>query len=481
MKRFSKISYAFFFMFLGGVFFLSACQNHRRTTAEKAAGPVAKQPVFISGQVYDTVKCEAHPDESYALYLPKKYTPSRSFPVLFLFDAQARGILPVRRYRPLADHFGWILVCSNNSKNGLSAPVRNQYIYHFMDDVEKRFSLDSRRIYTGGFSGGARIAAGIGLSNPGIAGTIGCAAGFPPLNKIVNKQLTYIGVVGNTDFNYREMKRLSNELEAAGWRHALLIFSGHHQWPPLPVMKQAFYLLDADAMQKGSLAKNPSEINTIKRRYDSIRQQALQKKDYLLLKRTDRQLIEFLGKLTDVSAYQKEIRQITENPVFQQQKEQQALLKKEEKKWQEIYTRALENRNSEWWKTSLHQLSMMKKKAETPAQQQMVQRLYNYLSLMSYLYAYGSLKNENTPAAAKYLMIYQFVDPNNPEVYYLQARLYAKTGQQSKILPALKKAADKGFYDFKRLRTDVNFSSFHQNKTFLNILKEVKNNPMKEM
>ncbi len=463
------------------LFSITSCQNQHGRKSKKKQAILVDTAIYNPGIIYDSVNCFRYPGESYALYLPKNYTVTKKFPVVFFFDAQARGWLPVKRYQSLADSFGFILVASNNSKNGMDAQERNRIIYNFMQDVEQRFSIDPDRIYTGGFSGGARIAAGIGLTNKDIAGTIGSAAGFPQLNHITNNRLAYVGIVGNKDFNYLEMKSLNRELEAARWHHCLLIFNGHHQWPPLQTMKKAFYFLQTDAMRRQLVPIDKTVIVSLKKSFEKQRTVAIRNKNLLLQMQTDRLLVAFLNGLTDVRVYENEIRHLLNNPVLKQQQQQQLVLKKEEQKWQQIYVRALETKDTRWWKNALGNLAHMMKSAKTPEEKHMVRRLYNYLSLMSYLYADGSLKNNQTTAAGKYLMIYQTVDPKNPEVYFLKAQRFAMTGEAKAILPFLQKAANNGFYDVKRMENNPYFAGLQQNPAFRKILLSVKENKKKTM
>ncbi len=349
----------FFPVVFAGLFFLgcaASCNTAKKKESKQEENSFSAFG-FKAGKTYDSVRCAGHPGETYALYLPREFEPGKRFPVIFFFDAQARGNLPVNRYRPLADSFGFILAASNNSKNGLSAKERNRFIYNFMADVEKRFPLDPQRIYTGGFSGGARIASGIGLSNPGIAGTIGCAAGFPQLRRIANKKLAYVGVVGNTDFNYLEMKQLAKELDAAHWRHCLLIFDGHHQWPPLQTMKTAFSFLQTDAMRHHLIPAKGPAIRSLKRNFDRERTEARHNNNLLLLWQTDKQAIAFLNGLTDVSLYQKEMGKLLKGPLLQRQQNRQAALDKEEMEQQQRYARALQTETTAWWEKALQNLA----------------------------------------------------------------------------------------------------------------------------
>jgi hypothetical protein len=460
------------------LFSFTSCQNSHGRKNKKEQNTMVDTATFQPGAVYDSVNCFRNPGESYALYLPKDYMATKKFPVVFFFDAHARGWLPVKRYKVLADSFNFILVASNESKNGQAAQKRNQIIYHFMQDVEQRFSIDPGRIYTGGFSGGARVAAGIGLSNQDIAGVIGCAAGFPKLNHITNTQLVYVGIVGNTDFNFVEMKQLNSELESAHWHHNLLIFDGHHQWPPAKTMKRAFDFLQADAMRRQLIPVDKHLLARLKADFEKERKQTVQNNNPLLQWQTDHQAVAFLNGLAPVVTYEKEMQKLLQNPMLKKQQQQQVFLKKEEQKWQQTYARAFENRDSGWWKNALGHLAGMQKSAKTSAEKQMTRRLFNYLSLMSYLYADGSLKNNQTAVAGKYLMIYEKSDPTNPEVYFLKALRYAMLGETKAILPALQKAADNGFKDVKRLEGNAYFSGLRQTPPFRKILLRVKENEL---
>jgi predicted Zn-dependent protease len=101
------------------------------------------------------------------------------------------------------------------------------------------------------------------------------------------------------------------------------------------------------------------------------------------------------------------------------------------------------------------------------------QRLLNYLSLVSYMYASGTLKNNQFKEAEKYLTIYEKVDPENPEVYFLKAVLFARTDKQELVLTQLQQAADKGFDEYERMQSSRDFQKLHSDETFEKILLQV--------
>lgn len=46
------------------------------------------------GRIVEKVTCADDATQSYALYLPSRYSPDRTWPILYAFDARARGLLP---------------------------------------------------------------------------------------------------------------------------------------------------------------------------------------------------------------------------------------------------------------------------------------------------------------------------------------------------------------------------------------------------
>jgi predicted esterase len=212
---------------------------------------------FARGSLVERVVCLKDAGQSYALYLPSSFDPARPWPALFLFDAGARGPLAVQAFRDAAETYGWILVGSNNSRNG---PARENGLaaVAVWEDVSSRLPLDGRRIYTSGFSGGARV----GSSFPrfigrAIAGTIGCGAGLASGLEPGNlKAGAYFGIAGLADFNYGEMKGLDRAFDPSGVPHRFFFFEGTHDWPDPASCSRAVAWLEIMAMKQGLRPKD---------------------------------------------------------------------------------------------------------------------------------------------------------------------------------------------------------------------------------
>lgn len=207
---------------------------------------------FIKGEIVDRVTCKKNPRQTYALYLPSDYSPEKKWPILYAFDPGARGKEPLLHFRKGAEEYHYIVVGSNNSRNGPRAP-EVQAILAVWEDTHSRFSLDERRIYVTGFSGAARVASFFPKTvGSRVEGIIACGAGLAAdvKPKEINPAV-YYGIIGMSDFNYREMTALDQALDQEDVRHWVQIFEGGHEWPEAFLCTQAIEWMEIRAMNQG--------------------------------------------------------------------------------------------------------------------------------------------------------------------------------------------------------------------------------------
>ena len=112
---------------------------------------------FPKGEIIENVACKSDNTETYCLYLPSGYTTDKKFPVIYCFDPKGLGTIPLNSMKELAEKYGYILVGSNNSRNGLSWDKTSNTVTILFSDTYNRLSIDERRVYTAGFSGGSKL------------------------------------------------------------------------------------------------------------------------------------------------------------------------------------------------------------------------------------------------------------------------------------------------------------------------------------
>ncbi len=227
--------------------------------------PVNAQNELPRGEIIDNVICKDKPDQSYVLYLPKDYSRDKEWPILFAFDPGARGKKPVELFKPAAEKYGYIVVGSNNSKNG-PYYIADQAIFAMWKDTRQRFSVDSRRIYATGFSGGARVATRFHmLTGKPCAGIIACGAGLPEdigdLGSL--KPAAWYGIVGLADFNYYELLDLDKALDHTTIIHQVDVIDAEHRWPPEEAVTRAVVWLEINAMKSNTRTKDDSLAQTL--------------------------------------------------------------------------------------------------------------------------------------------------------------------------------------------------------------------------
>lgn len=440
-------------------------ENSSRQTSVTAPQPVAqfKDTSISKGVVHPKISCIKDTVQNYALYLPASCTADKVFPVIYFFDSHAEGLLPVQKYQSLAEKYGYIIAGSNNSRNGLPWETTQEVIKTFFIDVQQKFSVDLKRIYAGGFSGGARVAGSAAIFNDGIAGVIGCGAGFPPLNQSEKVKFDYVGIAGNADFNLVEMKNLDRTLETSASAHQLIIFDGKHEWPPVEVMEEAFQFFEISAMKNGTAEKKDSLIHAYLLLQEKKIKQLRSKNRVVALWDLYRKLSVNLYDLTDVSEFKSELISMEGSPGLIKALNKELDEEKEELTKQQEYSKAFTARDFAWWNREIKSL----KRENTPG----ANRLLGYLGLGAYMYSVNALNKAMYQQAENFLNIYSLVEPENPEHRYLLAQLAIKTGNQEKAIALLKAAAALGFKDKTRLENDENFSLLRSNQGYMEVEK----------
>src|SRR5665213_733292 len=194
------------------------------------------QDSFPTGKIINPVICKTDPAKSYALYIPEDKS-NHPLPIIYFFDPHGDGLLPLKKYKSLADTFHFILVGSNNSKNGNDWNNAENIWGTLNDDVQKRIAINRERIYTCGFSGGAKVASFLALHRPQIKGVIANGAGLEEITTSGNFNFSLTSIAGRGDMNMTDLISIDKILQNTQTKHRIIFFDGIHEWAPLNIMK----------------------------------------------------------------------------------------------------------------------------------------------------------------------------------------------------------------------------------------------------
>jgi hypothetical protein len=466
---------------IAAFFFLSCSSgNSNQGSTTNNQSPTAFAPAYdnslTKGKVIDSMICQSQNSQSYALYLPSYYSPDKKFPCIYFFDSHARGSMPVKLYKDLAEKYGFVLIGSNVSKNGIDWPATSDVVNVLMQDSRTRINIDPQRICTSGFSGGSRVASSIAILNGGVTGVIGCAAGFPTVENEFQNKFDYFGMVGDYDFNLTEMEKLDETLEQNRFAHQLLTFDGKHDWPASSDFKTALLWIQVNAMKGNLQPKNDTVITALRNDYEKRIAAAKSAGDVIREHELLDGIARTLDGLTDVSSYKKHSTDLISSANFKNAIALQAQLQQQELNQQQALEKQFIEQDENWWAKKIAELNQNVHNAKTKQESQMNQRLINFLGLIGYMESDHALNGNDLINAANYLKTYKMADPQNPDCSYLTAVYYMKKDNPQQAISSLNEAASLGYSEVSQLVTDPTFSTLHDDVGFKNVVDKVKAN-----
>ncbi len=431
------------------------------------------------GVVLDSVICADDSSQIYAVYLPSHYDTNKKWPIIYFFDPHGVGNLPVLIYKDLAEKYGFILAGTYNSKNGQPWESSEKAAEAFMKDTWIRLAIDNNRLYTFGFSGGAKVASMVAIADGGVSGVVACGGGFPEEHPPLKQPFSFISFVGDKDFNNVTVKQLDKLLDSTNLAHQLIVYNGKHQWPPVSVAEQAFQWLDADAMRMKTMPKNDSIIKSIREGFLKEAADCHKKRDIVNEYYTYKKLLNFLRDLDDLGKYAATVQQLENSDLLEKYFKDEEIFEAQEA--QEIleFRAHMSKMDQPWWDAKIATMQKIIKKDTTSPAALQIQRMLGYLSLVMYMGASSELNAGNYLGASYFNGLYTLVDPKNPEHSYLSASLYmtGRANNPTKALEELREAVKLGFTDFRRLEEDNKFASLRNMPEYKALLNEMAAKP----
>jgi hypothetical protein len=434
------------------------------------------QNEILPGTLVEKVVTQADPDQSYAIYLPSKYSTKQKWPTIFCFDPMARGKHALERLQAAAEKFGYVVACSNNSRNGLDANVVTKIVTAFWRDLHDRFAVDEQRTYFAGLSGGARLSVGLAnRCNGCVAGVFATGAGYPG-DQEPNAKTTFafVGAVGYDDFNFDELRDLENKFESLPVPNRFYYFAGGHEWSPASVFERALAWFSLQSMKRGTLAKDEkflderftAEMNEADRLLGS--QQLVEARSVYTA------LVRDFDQLRDTSAVSTKLAELKAFSELKKQLQQESELHRRQLK--EVYEiRGL------WMKPRLPDEDLSSRSAargrirdwirkkdanDDSKERRLARRILASLRVGGYESAREAMHSKNYSVAVANMELVQVVDPTSPNAMYELARALALNNDKRGALSALEEAVQLGFKDAARMKNEPAFSSLTSDARF---------------
>ncbi len=411
-----------------------------------------------TGKIINPVICQTDGTQSYALYLPANSDKKEALPVIYFFDAHGDGALPLEKYFKLADQYHFILAGSNNSKNGNDWNDVENIWKNLSDDLLSRRAINTNRVYTCGFSGGAKVATYIALHHSEVKGVIANSAGLPDILNAGNFTFSFTAIAGEGDMNLTDLVSINNSLGNTQTHHRIIFFDGIHQWAPESTMNIAFEGLQLDAMREKSIPADQTFINNFIGENKKKINDLIQKDRLLKAEEVCRFSISMLdGVSNDTGWFKDKESSLAMNPSFQKQSLlNQNLLAKEEN-IKAGYQQQFQNGDINYWSKTINDVKL-RAKEKTP-EGAMYERLQAYLSLAFYSITNQMINQNQNKEAQYFVTLYKTDDPTNSEAWYFSAILDARNHDSKATRDDLLKAVELGFDDKNRLERQSEFQT----------------------
>lgn len=440
-----------------------------------------------AGKVIDNVQCTADPTQAYALYLPSHYSPARVWPIIYTFDPGAHGKDPVELYKDAAEKYGYIIAASNNSRNFQSDSLFKA-AQAMWDDTHLRLTIDARRIYTMGFSGGARVATMLAMrcEKCAIAGVIAHGAGYPnSLPPSDKDRFAYVAFIGDKDFNWTEIMELRRTKEQLGTAFRVKVFVGPHQWAPPAIFEEAIEWFQLKAMQTGAAPADPAFIERFFARTQKDAEDAFQRKDAIAQFEAYRLLAFDFSGLKDVSQFQAKLAALKSSAELKQAfKKEQEAIDKQHALTEELSAKLARVGEADFdaqqalsaslaaGLTALRKEGEHAKKEETRL---IYQRAFNDLWAQGIEAGQAELEiNKRYGRAEFYFQLISNITPDRVWPVLLLAETNALRGDKKRALKDLHEAVKRGIRHPESITEDANLQSLRSDPEFQQIVAALK-------
>jgi hypothetical protein len=452
------------------------------------APPEALPPPPARGTVVERIATSRDPAQTYALYVPNSYQPDRPAPILYAFDSRGNAGELAARLRAGAERYGWIVASPYSSSNLIPMEENFKIMSALWADTHARLAIDDRRIYALGFSGLARFVCMLGLTAPeSLAGVIGANGGFPlghPPTR--STPFPFFSTVGDTDFNYYELRDLDGKLAQLGLPHRLELFAGSNEWPPEELLTLAIGWMELQAMKRGERDKSAAVIDPLwnadlaRARADEAAARPLEAEEAYAGLLTD---YAGLRDAKDLAEAERHRSALAASEPFQRELRARQERDRRDREYLEKVPEILHGARTDLRPDAVTELLTalrvpeLKRQAASAADPQerlSAERLLYAVTIQAGLYMPQELSElKQYDRALFYLQIAEEIEPGVPHIPFRMATTWAKKGNRRRALAELAVAVDEGWTDLVALESERAFDPLRQNDVYKKIVAEL--------
>jgi hypothetical protein len=406
--------------------------------------------------VQKTDSCKMDSKNTYEVYIPPRVNSTEKFPLLVIIDAHGSGKFALDKFKLAAKQYPTVLIASNLIKNGFEGS--QGAIRTLIEDVRQKYPI-GETVFMTGFSGGARMALGYGLSFK-LNGLILCGA-LANADQIKQLHCPVISVSGMDDFNFMETAQYLFQEQLTPANLKIELTSANHNWPDSLTLANELGFLSLSCQPLNISSQTQSQLKLYSQK-QLIRINSLkQRKDFLraaLLARNMSSTEPFNRDKTFALEYNT----LKVNTQYINQLKRLEKCLQFEISMRQSYVDDFRTKDSIWWKNQIIETEEKIKTQQDSYNRDMYRRIKGFWGIVCYSLCNQAVKEQDAQALVKILSVYRMLEPENPDMFYFCAFPYFWKGNNVATLKMVEKALKAGFSDKSQLKKD--FPSFITSK-----------------
>jgi tetratricopeptide (TPR) repeat protein len=381
---------------------------------------------------------------------------------MFTFSPAGRGEEMVKAFQNAAVQTGTVLIGSNDSRNGLPGDAYPPILEALWEEARARFTIHVA--FSGGFSGGARVAQDMAQNRRdafvGVVshGAFGCNSPLPD-----DAKLSFYLVAGDGDFNLAELLDAHRYLQAKGLLSFWNSFDGGHGPLPRFIRDETLAFLHFAARRQGRLPEDTKADTRFFR-------QAVELSDALA---TDGHPFKALVRLRQLAKLFPKEAEYLEARMERMARQKEAKAEEAaERRYMERSVTYSSMRGSAAW---LEELQKLRKEEDDPSvhiSHRAGALLHKELIVLQQI-AGEAHANGNFEQALRLFEVHARLDTKDPIPSFNAACALARLGKKHEAVVQLREAVRRGFRNPHRIRMDEDLASLQGDPEFEALLKEI--------
>lgn len=412
------------------------------------------------GVIIDSIAVQDTINQTFALYLPERFEMKGNWPVLFVFDMNGKAKQSMAMFKKAAEANGYILASPNMVNDTLTVSQNILNANLVIQQVKTLFPINNNRIYTGGYSSGARFANLAPIVIKDIKGVLSIGASLVNTELLLAKNpFHFVAISGNEDFNYTSLIEDEKVLNRLKFPNNLLFFDEGNEWPSPNYLEKALSLFDLSAMAKGDIPQDSLFIKqNFKKELKDI-ERFQNNKELLLTERLMKETITSYRTLIPIDSLKNAQKDLRKDKLYRSLNRIQNAALFKENLLREDFAYYLEEdiltynyNNLGWWNYQMAQINGFIS-GDSKLEQQMGKRLLGYVNALveDNIDLFQAETIPDDEALTLLLMLKTITEPNKNTNFIKVISIASKNSDYGTALYYLEELLKKGYNDKNQL------------------------------